>query len=35
MSTFDAVTLEALWNRLISIADEIGATLQRYAAGGV
>jgi N-methylhydantoinase B len=29
MSTFDAVTLEVLWNRLISIVDETGATLQR------
>ena len=27
MSTFDAVTLEVLWNRLISIVDETGATL--------
>jgi N-methylhydantoinase B len=29
MSPFDAVTLEVLWNRLISIVDETGATLQR------
>lgn len=29
MMTFDAVTLEVLWNRLISIVDETGATLQR------
>jgi hypothetical protein len=27
MSTFDAVTLEVLWNRLIAIVDETGATL--------
>ena len=35
MSIFDAVTLEVLWNRLISIVDETGAMLQRYAARGV
>lgn len=29
MRGFDAVTLEVLWNRLISIVDETGATLQR------
>jgi N-methylhydantoinase B len=29
MTSFDAVTLEVLWNRLISIVDETGATLQR------
>ncbi|MBI4611102.1 MAG: hydantoinase B/oxoprolinase family protein [Candidatus Rokubacteria bacterium] len=29
MAAFDPVTLEVLWNRLISIVDETGATLQR------
>jgi hypothetical protein len=29
MTSFDAVILEVLWNRLISIVDETGATLQR------
>jgi N-methylhydantoinase B len=29
VSPFDAVALEVLWNRLVSIVDETGATLQR------
>jgi N-methylhydantoinase B len=29
MTAFDPVILEVLWNRLISIVDETGATLQR------
>ena len=29
MAVLDPVTLEVLWNRLVSIVDETGATLQR------